>query len=123
MVIAPEVKIGDIFSRIDKNGNEWIAEVINRTDCFVDVKKYCPYKVKVANSDISGQFGCYHWEDSEPVTERSLINKEIIPIKTGKMARNIFGKEVEEVQYLSSGKCFIMLKDYKNDNPYYLKKD
>ena len=31
---APEVKIGDVFTRVDKNGNVWKAEVINRTELF-----------------------------------------------------------------------------------------
>ena len=35
MMKAPEIKVGDVFTRTDRNGKIWTAEVINRTDCSV----------------------------------------------------------------------------------------
>ena len=46
---CPVIEVGDVFTRVDRNGKRWTAEVINRTEYFVDVKKIQPYKIKVGD--------------------------------------------------------------------------
>lgn len=121
MIIGPEIKVGDVFSRTDVNGNVWTAEVINRTDQFVDVKKISPYKRKVANSDESGSLGCWHWEDSEPEYERAMINETLIDMATGEKVKNIFGELVDEYKKFKTGEYIIILTEYDKWNKYYKK--
>lgn len=89
---APEIKIGDVFKRVDKNDRVWEAKVINRTEHFVDVEKTMPYKIKVANDDMTGCLGCWHWEDPEPAYERAEINEDWIEVETGEFKESIWGK-------------------------------
>ena len=112
---APEVKVGDIFTRVDKNGKVWKALIINRTEYFVDVVKYHPYEVKF-------QTGCYPWEYEkkipDPTTERAQINIEYEEYKTGKMKKGWFG-EYPETAKRETGKYFIAIKeDYSKSSKY-----
>lgn len=113
--IAPEVKVGDTFTRIDKNGTVWIAKVINRTSCFVDVLKYHPYEVKFAT-------GYYAWEYEtripEPTKERARINVETKSVETGEMCRGIFG-EYPKTKIVPTGNYFITIKEDYSKYPEY----
>ena len=126
MMKAPEIKVGDVFTRIDRNGKTWTAEVINRTDCFVDVKKTQPYQIRVLNNDESGKYGCCHYEDPAPTYERAMINEEKVQVETGKMIKGLFG-DYPETKYVGTGKYFIDIKEeysksYEYDKSYVLTK-
>lgn len=41
---APEIKVGSIFDRFDMNGKRWIAEVVKRTEYYVNVEVKSPYE-------------------------------------------------------------------------------
>ena len=128
---APEIKIGDIFTRTDKNGNIWKAEVINRTEYFVDVKKTQPYQVRVCDEEpirqkrfyngcnhIKEVGGVYHYEDAEPTFERAQINIDYEEYETGRMKKGLFG-EYPETAKRQTGKFFIAIKEeYSKSNQY-----
>lgn len=121
-MFAEDVKVGDVFTRTDKNGKIWEAKVINRTEYFVDVEKTHPYQIKVANEDISGQFGCWHYEDAPKTYERC----EIIPIKeyvcVGKRkSLSLFGGEhlVDDMQWIPTGDYAINVKEDFSKYPQY----
>ena len=80
------IEVGDVFTRIDRNGKVWKAEVINRTEYFVDVKKIQPYKRKVVDDcfTTSKYYGgqkhvrtqyLTHEEHAEPTFERCIIHR------------------------------------------------
>jgi hypothetical protein len=112
---APEVKVGDIFTRVDKNGNVWKAEVINRTELFVDVKKYDPYERKF-------QTGYYEWEYEkrlpEPTEERAQLYIEYEEYETGNMKKTIFGTYPETAKR-PTGKFYIAIKEDYSKYPQY----
>ena len=118
---APNVKIGSVFSRIDRNGKKWIAEVINRTEYFVDVKKIQPYKRKIVDDffTTTKYYGgqkhtrthCLtHEEDAEPTFERAQIIEEYTEIETGEIGENIWGKYAVKKR-VPSGKFYIKVKE------------
>lgn len=120
---APEVKVGDVFTRTDKNGTVWRAEVINRTEYFVDVKKFHPYEVKFST-------GWYEWDYEkripEPTVERAQLYIERKTVPTGRMKKGFF-KEYPETEEVPTGRFFIGIKeDYgkhsQYDKIYYLEK-
>lgn len=83
---CPVIEVGDVFTRVDRNGKRWTAEVINRTEYFVDVKKMQPYKIKVGD-----EFG-YHYEDPTPTYERCMIHRIYEEIEDGEeLAQGIWG--------------------------------
>ena len=112
---APQVNIGDIFTRIDKNGTVWKAEVVNRTEYFVDVKKYHPYKVKFAT-------GYFDWEYEEkipePTIERAQINIEYEDVETDEIVKSIFGEYKKKIRVPTS-KFFIGIKEDYSKYPQY----
>lgn len=108
---APNVKIGSIFSRIDRNGKKWIAEVIDRTEYFVNVKKTQPYQIKVANDDISGQLGCWHYEDAPPTFERAQICEDWEEVETEEVDFDLYGDPVPVKKRVPSGKFYIKIKE------------
>ena len=76
---CPDIKIGDVFERIDKNGKKWIAEVINRTNYFVDVRKTNPYNERQSD-------------------ERAALCRILEKIKTGNTIKRdgLYGEEIIE---------------------------
>lgn len=89
---CPVVEVGDIFTRVDKNGKIWKAEVINRTEYYVDVKKTQPHQIKVADEGERGQLGFWHYEDAEPTFERCMIHRIYEEIEDGvEPAQGIWG--------------------------------
>ena len=128
---APEIKVGDVFTRVDKNGKVWKAEVINRTEYFVDVKKTQPYQVRVCDEEpfrqkrfydgcnyIKEVGGVYHYEDAEPTFERAQINIDYEEYETGRMKKGLFG-EYPETAKRQTGKFFIAIKEeYSKSNQY-----
>lgn len=67
---APEIKIGDVFTRLDRNGKTWTATVVNRTEYFVDVEKRQPYKIWVCDGEKTYQ------DEADVTCERVQINKD-----------------------------------------------
>ena len=115
---APEIKVGDVFTRIDKNGRVWEAKVINRTEYFVDVEKITPYKIKVANDDMTACLGCWHWEDPKPTHERAEIHEEWIEIETGEFKETIWGKSPVRKK-VKTFNYHIYLKENYSKYPYF----
>ena len=95
MVIAPKIQVGDVFERIDKNLKKWTAEVINRTDYFVDVKKTNPY-------------------NGNQTTERASIIVLYEDVKTGNVLKEsgLYGEElIEETKKVETNVYAINLVD------------
>ena len=120
---APEIKVGDVFTRIDKNGKVWKAEVINRTEYFVDVKKTQPYQVKVCDEEpirqkkfYNGAWhfkdvgGVFHYEDAEPTFERAEIIEEYIEEETGEIEESIWGIH-RKTRRVKTNNYFLKLKE------------
>lgn len=112
---AADIKVGDVFTRVDKNGTVWKALVISRTEYFVDVKKYHPYEIKF-------QTGYYPWEYEkkipEPTIERAQINIEYEEYETGEVEKSIWGTRKKTAKRLT-GKYFIAIKeDYSKYSQY-----
>lgn len=107
------IEVGDVFTRVDKNGTVWKAEVINRTDCFVDVKKYHPYEVR---------FQVNEWKTEkripEPTTERCMLHRVVDIVETGNV--KTFGKlTYKETKQVPTNKYYIELKeDYSKSSKY-----
>ena len=115
---APEVKVGTIFTRVDKNGKVWTAEVIDRTEYFVDVKKTQPYQIKVANDDISGQLGCWHYEDAKPTYERAQINEVYHEEETDEVVKSIWGTSYKKVKVKENKYTIHLKEEYSKYNQY-----
>lgn len=128
---ADDIKIGDVFTRVDRNGKVWKAEIINRTEYFVDVKKIQPYQIKVCDEapirqkkfyngawhfkDVGGVF---HYEDAEPTFERAQINIEYEEYETGEVEESIWGT-YKKTAKRPTGKYFIAIKeDYSKASQY-----
>jgi len=120
---APDIKVGDVFTRIDKNGKVWKAEVINRTEYFVDVKKTQQYQIKVCDVEPIRQRrfynstwhskdvgGVFHYEDAEPTSERAQINIEYEEYETGEIEESIWGT-YKKTAKRPTGKYFIAIKE------------
>lgn len=75
---CPLITVGDVFTRIDRNGKVWTAEVINRTEYFVDVKKNQPYQRKVGD-----EYGNWHYEDAPDTFERCMLHRFQTEIEDG----------------------------------------
>lgn len=89
MIIAPMIQVGDVFERIDKNLKIWTAEVINRTDYFVDVKKTNPYN---GNQTIERASIIVLYEDVKTgnvLKENGLYGEELIE-ETKKVETNVY---------------------------------
>lgn len=80
---CPIIEVGDVFTRIDRNGKVWKAEVINRTEYFVDVKKTQPYQIKVADEGERGQLGFWHYEDAPETFERCMLHRHYEKVEDG----------------------------------------
>lgn len=136
---CPVIKIGDIFTRVDKNGKVWKAEVINRTEYFVDIKKIQPYQVRVCDEEpikqkrfYNGEWhvkyvgGVFHYEEAEPTFERCMLHRKFEEIETEEIVNSIWGTYKKRVQ-VPTAKYYIDCKeDYskhsKYDRPYELVK-
>lgn len=116
---APEIKVGSIFKRIDKNGGVWTAEVIERTEYYVKVKKNSPYKIKVANNDFSGCLGCWHYEETPETYETAKIN-EIFDYRTKETDRpSIWGGfEYETIKIKKNSYSIFIKEPYSKWNNY-----
>lgn len=120
----PVIEVGDIFKRVDKNGKVWTAEVVNRTEYFVDVKKTHPYKIKVADNEFS-----WHYEEAEPTFERCQIHRRYEEIEDGETeADGIWGKYAKKLfKKVPTAYYWIDIKEdysahYRYDRTYVLKK-
>ena len=94
-MIAPKIQVGDVFERIDKNLKTWTAEVVNRTDYFVDVLKTNPYN---------------HTQS----TERASIIILYEEVKTGNVLKEngLYGEElIEETKKVETDVYAINLVD------------
>lgn len=119
---CPIIEIGDIFTRIDKNGKTWKAEIINRTEYYVDVKKYMPYKAKVGD-----EYG-YHYEDAPVTIERAMLYRVYEPVENGtEIITDFFGNKIErpKIERVPTARYHIQLKEdftkhRKYDRDYYL---
>lgn len=84
IIYCPIIQVGDIFSRIDRNGKRWEAKVINRTEYFVDVEKSQPYQIKVATR-YENIIESYHYEDPKPTIERCMIYRKYVEVEDGQV--------------------------------------
>ena len=120
---APEIKIGTVFTRIDKNGKVWKAEVINRTEYFVDVKKTQPYQIKICDSEPIRQKkfynnewhfkdvgGLFHYEDAKPTFERAEIIEEYVEETTNEIEEDIWGTH-RKTRRVKTNNYFLKLKE------------
>ena len=102
----PVIEVGDVFTRMDRNGKIWKAEVVNRTEYFVDVKKTQPYQIKVADEGIAGQCGCWHYEDAEPTTERCMLHRYYEEVEDGE-------EEISTLLQNGQARYFLLQSYYK----------
>lgn len=115
---CPIIEVGDVFTRVDKNGKVWTAKVINRTEYFVDVEKIQPYQIKVGD-----EFG-WHYEDGESnkTYERCEIHRHYIEEEDGYEERtDFFGKKYMTKKYkrVPTNKYWIECKeDYSKHSKY-----
>ena len=132
---CPVIQIGDIFTRIDKNGKVWKAEVINRTEYFVDVKKTQPYQIKVYDEEpikqrkfYNGEWhikyvdGVFHYEEAEPTIERCMIHRYYEEVESDEIVKSIWGEYKKRVK-VPTAKYYIDCKEdyskhWKYDRPY-----
>ena len=124
---CPVVEVGDVFTRVDKNGKVWKAEVINRTEYFVDVKKTQPYQIKVADEGERGQLGFWHYEDAEPTIERCMLHRHYEEVEAGEEeTRGLFGTYMKKIyEKVPTARYYIDCKEdyskhWKYDRPYEL---
>ena len=122
---CPIIEIGDIFTRIDRNGKIWKAEVINRTEYFVDVKKTQPYQIKVADDGERGQLGFWHYEDAPATFERCRLYRHYTQIEDGEKD-SLWGK-IKNYKEVATAIYYIDCKEvyskyYNWDKCYKLKK-
>ena len=108
---CPIIEVGDVFTRIDKNGKVWKAEVIGRTELFVNVKKTQPYQVKVLDDGIGGDVGCYHYEYAEPIIERCQLKRKREFVKTGNKKHTIWGNDIDEEVEVDTDDYYILVKE------------
>lgn len=128
---CPIIEVGDVFTRIDKNGKTWKAEVINRTEFYVDVKKTQPYKIRVFDEEPIRQKKFYngewhfkniaeifHYEDPEPTFERCMIYRRFEEVEGDEIVKGWFGEYRKKVQ-VPTAKYYICCKeDYSKFNKY-----
>lgn len=124
---CPIIEVGDVFTRVDKNGNVWKAEVVNRTECFVDVKKTQPYQIRVANSGISGMYGCWHYENAPETFERCMLHRHYEEVEDGEEeTQGLCGLYMKKkYKKVPTAKYYLDCKEeyskhYKYDRPYEL---
>lgn len=104
---APEIKVGSVFYRVDRNGKEWTATVINRTEFFVDVEKRQPYQIRVSDG-----YGKRWYEDAPAITERCAIVPEEEEVPTGEMRPfGLFGGLIPAMKRVCTGEYFIRVKE------------
>lgn len=136
------IEVGDVFKRVDKNGKVWTAEVINRTEYFVDVKKTQPYQVRVCDEEpirqkrfyngcnhIKEVGGVYHYEDAEPTIERCMLHRKFEEVEDGEEeTRGLYGTYMKKkYRRVPTAKYYIDCKEdyskhWKYDRPYELTK-
>lgn len=126
---APEVKIGTIFTRVDKNGKVWTAEVVDRTEYFVDVKKIQPYKRKVVD-DCYTETKFYngkkhtktyyltHEEDAEPTYERAQINEMYHEEETDEVVESIWGTSYKKIKVKENRYTIHLKEEYSKYSQY-----
>ncbi len=117
------IEVGDVFKRVDKNGKVWTAEVVNRTEHFVDVKKTQPYQRKVGD-----EYG-WHYEDAEPTFERCMLHRKFEEVECGESEKIGFKGTFISKDYkrVPTAKYYIDCKEdyskhWKYDRPYELTK-
>lgn len=103
---APEIKVGSVFYRVDRNGKEWTATVINRTEFFVDVEKRQPYQIRVSDG-----YGKSWYEDAPAIIERCEIIAGTEEMPTGEMKRGLFGGLFPVMKKVFTGEFFIKVKE------------
>lgn len=128
---ASDVKVGDVFTRTDKNGKVWEAKVINRTEYFVDVEKTSPYQIKVYDEEpiytkrfYNGGWhqkcinkGIFHYEDIQKTYERCEIIALTKLVCVGKK-KTLFG-EIDDYQDIPTGNYGINVKEEYSRYPQY----
>ena len=137
---CPIIEVGDVFTRIDKNGKVWKAEVINRTEYFVDVKKIQPYQIRICDEEpirqkkfYNGAWhfkdvgGVFHYEDAEPTFERCMLHRYYEEVETEEEVKTIWGGTYKKTVKVPTAKYYIDCKEdhtrhYKYDRPYELVK-
>lgn len=117
---CPAVEVGDVFTRIDRNGKVWTAEVLERTEKFVKVKKTQPYQVKVLDSGNGGKLGFWHYENPEPTIERCQLKRERKIVKTGKKKQTMWGIFDEQIE-VDDDKYSIYVYEENSKYPNYKK--
>lgn len=134
---CPVITIGDVFTRVDKNGKVWKAEIINRTEYFVDVKKTQPYQIKICDEEpirqkkfYNGAWhfkdvgGVFHYEDAEPTFERCMIHRYYEEVETDEVVKGKLLDYNKRVK-VPTAKYYIDCKEdyskhWKYDRPYEL---
>ena len=115
---APDIQVGTVFKRVDKNGKVWEAKVIKRTDYFVEVEKTQPYQIKVADEEY-GNIGMWHYEDAKPTYERCQINQQFVEVETGEFKDSIWGGKVPVTKRVGTNKFYIFCKEVYSKYPNY----
>ena len=136
---CPIIEVGDVFTRVDRNGKTWTAEVINRTEYFVDVKKIQPYQVRICDEEpirqkkfYNGAWhfknvgGVFHYEDAEPTFERCMLHRHYEEVESDEDVKSIWGTYKKRIK-VPTAKYYIDCKEdytkhYKYDRPYELVK-
>lgn len=109
---CPIIEIGDVFTRIDKNGKTWKAEVIDRTEYFVDVKKTQPYKIKVGD-----EWG-WHYEEAEPTFERCMLYRHYEEVETDEIVKGLFGCYKKKIKSPTARYYINCKEDYSKHSEY-----
>lgn len=101
------IEVGDVFTRVDKNGKVWKAEVIARTEFYVDVKKYHPYEVRFQVSE---------WKTEkripEPTTERCMLYQKHIEVETDEIVKSIWGEYKKTIRVPTNTYQIAVKEDY-----------
>ena len=90
MMVAPKIQVGDVFERIDKNLKRWTAEVINRTDYFVDVLKTNPYNDNQSTERAALQTFYEDVKTGNTHVETGLYGDKIIVEETKKVETDVY---------------------------------
>lgn len=127
---CPIIEVGDVFTRVDKNGKVWEAKVINRTEYFVDVEKKSPYQVKICDEEpirekrfYNGAWhfkyvgGVFHYEDPKPTIERCMIHRIYEEVEDGEKD-SIWGK-IKKYKKVPTARYILDVKEnYIKSNNY-----
>lgn len=118
---CPLITVGDVFTRIDRNRKVWTAEVINRTEYYVDVKKNQPYQIKVGD-----EFG-WHYENAPDTFERCMLHRTKKEIENGTYYNPLLKCEMPKKEMIDTDEYWIDVKEnfsksWKYDKGYTLVK-